>query len=241
MVHSVHRVPLSCFTHYLVCWSLPGPFLTRGFCAVMQHTLAYTFTEDSLNASASAPPSIHKGTIVQWAPIAVDQAFPLESQQRPDMYSNQLAVEQLMHWAERARIGGGKLYSWIYYFNDMDFIMPQPNWFNIEADIKLLAANGVRGVFAEGEGSYPVAEMDEMRSWLLASLSFDPSRNGTALMHEFLRGFYGEQAAPLVLQHMKIWTDAVLRSSPPGNCTDVIDAHVCPRKLDKHANATAPW
>eukprot|EP01043_Picozoa_sp_COSAG02_P069311 COSAG02_NODE_11821_length_1647_cov_2.703488_2_plen_195_part_00 len=194
-----------------------------------------------MNTSASAVPSINKGTIVQWAPIAVDQAFSLTSQRGPDMYSTQLAAEQLTHWAERARIGGGKLYSWIYYFNDKDFMMPQPNWFNIAPDIKLLAEQDVRGIFAEGEGSYPVAEMDEMRSWLLASLSFDPSRNGTALMYEFLRGFYGEHAAPLVLKHMEAWRDAVLESSPPGNCTDVIDAHICPRKLDKHANATALW
>ena len=41
-----------------------------------------------------------------------------------------------------------------------------------------------------------MAEMDEMRAWLLASLAFDPSRNGTALMHEFLRGFYGARPGP---------------------------------------------
>eukprot|EP01043_Picozoa_sp_COSAG02_P118846 COSAG02_NODE_55474_length_290_cov_1.031414_1_plen_52_part_10 len=41
-----------------------------GVGTVAQHTLAYTFTEDSLNGSASAVPSIGKGTIVQWAPIA---------------------------------------------------------------------------------------------------------------------------------------------------------------------------
>ena len=57
-------------------------------------------------------------------------------------------------------------------------------------------------------------------------------------MHEFLVGFYGNHAAPLVLRHMEAWRDAVLESSPAGACSDVIDAHICPRKLDKHANAT---
>ena len=63
------------------------------------HTLAYTFTEDSLNTSVktgldddrrqfihpSAPPAVGPNSIVQWAPIAVDQAYPLAAQHGPDM------------------------------------------------------------------------------------------------------------------------------------------------------------
>ena len=51
----------------------------------------------------------------------------------------------------------------------------------------------------------------------------------------------GEHGAPLVLQHMEVWRDAVLASSPSDECTEIIDAHPCPRKLTKIDNATALW
>ena len=215
--------------------------------------LAYTFTADSPNAhpfpspgpptppSPPTPVAIGKNQIVRWAPIAVDQAYPLSTQRQVGMYSAQLAAEQLAGWSEAAKSGGGKLYAWVYYFNERFWMMPQPNWFNIVPDINLLAQSGVRGIFAEGVGSYATVEMDEMRAWLLASLAFDPSRNGTALMHEFLVGFYGEHAAPLVMRHMQVWRDAVFDSSPSKNCHDSPGAHICPRKLTKIDNATALW
>jgi hypothetical protein len=102
---------------------------------------------------------VNKDMIVRWAPITVDQAFPLAKQKEVDMYSTQLATEQLKGWIAKAKGGGGKTYSWVYYFNEIDFLMPQPNWFNMVPDIELLAQSGIRGIFAEGEGSYPVAEM----------------------------------------------------------------------------------
>lgn len=84
--------------------------------------------------------------------------------------------------------------------------------------------------------------MNEMRAWLLAQLSFDPHRNGTALLLEFLDGFYGEKAAPFVLRHMEVWRDAVMDSKPPGGCHDIIDARLCPRKLTKYDTPqAAPW
>ena len=95
-----------------------------------------------------------KNAIARWAPIAVDQAYPLAAQRGPDMYNDQLAAQQLAGWAQKAKSGGGKVYAWIYYFNDRNWLMPQPNWFNIVPDIELLAQSGVRGIFAEGVGAW---------------------------------------------------------------------------------------
>ena len=119
--------------------------------------------------------------------------------------------------------------------------MPFPNYFNIESDIKLLHQHNVTGIFAEADQSYPTADLNELRAWLFANLAFDPSLNGTALMTEFLVGFYGRTGAPFVRKHMDIWRDAVLESTPPGKCTPAPGALICPRKLTKYQGPSAVW
>jgi hypothetical protein len=61
--------------------------------------------------------------------------------------------------------------------------------------------------------------MNELRAWLLASISFDPARNGTALIQEFLSGYYSAAAAPYVYRHMQIWQDSVIRHT---NATTIL-------------------
>ena len=36
-----------------------------------------------------------------------------------------------------------------------------------------------------------------MKAWVFAQMTFDASRNATALMEEFIDGFYSTEAAPL--------------------------------------------
>ena len=165
--------------------------------------LAYTFTED-----APSNISVGPGLITRWAPIDIDFAYPLSEQKHPGTYSSQTPDKQLAGWQEAAANGGGKVYSWVYYDNFADFLMPHPNWLVIGADIEFLASHGVRGVFAEATESYPTADMDELRAWVMAQKTFDPSRNSTALVHEFLTGFYGDSAAPLVWTYLTTFSQA---------------------------------
>ena len=86
--------------------------------------------------------------------------------------------------------GGSKLYTWIYYDNYHDLLMPHPMWRNVAPDIAFLASHGVRGVFAEGTGTYPSVEMVELKAWVFAQLTFDPRRNRCSLK-------YGGKLLPL--------------------------------------------
>ena len=61
----------------------------------------------------------------------------------------------------------------------------------------------------EGDTSTSTPDLHEMRIWMLARLYWDPLADADVLMHEFLDGFYGSEATPLLLQHMQLYTAAV--------------------------------
>jgi hypothetical protein len=201
--------------------------VARAYPNVSVDMLGYAFTED--------PPtniSVGPGLVPRYAPIDVDYAFPLAQQRAPGMYSAAKPPSQLAGWMAAVEAGGSKLYTWIYYDNYHDLLMPHPMWRNVAPDIAFLASHGVRGVFAEGTGTYPSVEMVELKAWVFAQLTFDPRRNATALTQEFLDGFYSPSAAPLVRRHMDAFTNAVLdMPTPPDNV----------KRLSKYGFPTEPW
>ena len=46
--------------------------------------------------------------------------------------------------------------------------------------------------------------MCELKDYLLGRMMFDPSRNASETIETFLRGYYGEAAAPHVLRYLEI-------------------------------------
>jgi hypothetical protein len=98
----------------------------------------------------------------------------------------------------------GRLYVWDYTTNFRNYIQPHPNWFTLGDNLRFFQRNNVRGVFSEGDFQSHGAEMAEMRSWVLAKLMWDPRQNDRALIDEFLRGYYGEKAAPPIRRYMDL-------------------------------------
>ena len=77
----------------------------------------------------------------------------------------------------------------------------------------------------EGSSNPPVAsDLCEMRAWVLAQLYWDASRDGRALVQEFLERQYTKQAAPLILQHMHAYTDEVDRTGAYVTASDPASA-----------------
>ena len=127
-----------------------------------------------------------------------------------------------------------------------DFLMPHPNWLIIGTDIEFLAQHDVRGIFAEATESYPTADMDEMRAWVMAQKTFDPRRNSTALVLEFVDGFYGTAAAPLVWTYLTAFSDAaraaggLTKYGGPTAAWVTVDAIMASAAALKRAVAEAP-
>ena len=88
-----------------------------------------------------------------------------------------------------------------------------PNWFKMVEDIQLYASLGVSGLDWEGNSAVATADLDAMRAWVCAQLSWDASRDGYSLIEEFLVNVYSKGAAGYIMQHMKAYTDEVDRQN----------------------------
>jgi hypothetical protein len=99
-----------------------------------------------------------------------------------------------------------KLSVWDYNVNFSHFLAPMPNMDVIADNIRFWVDNHAIGLLTQG-GYQSTSERDEMRSWVIAKLMWDPSRDVDALVNDFIEGHYGN-AAPMLKEY-----EALLASS----------------------------
>ena len=87
-----------------------------------------------------------------------------------------------------------RIWIWDYTINYAHFLQPFPNLLTLRTNIQYFAANGVRGVFEEGDYMNPGGELQELRSYLLARFLWNPGADFEATLTEFLDGYYGAAA-----------------------------------------------
>ena len=87
---------------------------------------------------------------------------------------------------------------WDYVVNFGSFVNPWPNLRHLGPNIRTLAANGVHGVFAQGNIFNTVSDAEELKSWVIAHMLWDPSQDSDALIAEFVDGYYGKAAKPVM-------------------------------------------
>jgi len=147
-------------------------------------TLAYWYTE--------APPlrvRPRPNVRIRLCPIGICTAHPFASCPRSAYF-----YRNLQAWAKITN----QLYIWHYNTNFTHYLLPFPDFDELAADIAHYRKLGVKGLFmqgayAEGGGG----EMAWLRSWVLARLLWDPSRDAMRLVDEFLEGVYGRAAGPM--------------------------------------------
>lgn len=156
-------------------------------------TLAYQYTRK--------PPKITQprdNVIVRLCSIECSFSKPLSDER------NQAFRDDIVGWAKRC----DRLYIWDYTTNFRHHIMPHPNLRVLAPNIKFFVEHSVKGIFEQGAYTTNGAEMAELRAWVLAQLLWDPSRDGPALINEFLDGYYGP-AGPHIREYLQTTHDAV--------------------------------
>ena len=106
---------------------------------------------------------------------------------------NKRFQEDLAGWAKLT----DNIAIWNYNVNFANYLVPCPNLFNLERNVRYFHANHARGLFMQAAGNTTGAEFSELRNYIICRLIWDPSRSGTALMEEFLRLHYGPAAPPI--------------------------------------------
>ncbi len=167
--------------------------IEQEFPNVALSTLAYQYTRK--------PPKITKprpNVIVQLCSIECSFCKPLADER------NKAFRDDIIGWSQISK----RLYIWDYTTNFRHYILPHPNLRVLGPNVKFFADHNVTGIFEQGAYTSYGAEMAELRAWVLAKLLWDPTRNGDALVNEFLSGYYGP-AAPSIKAYLKTMHDAV--------------------------------
>ena len=108
---------------------------------------------------------------------------------------------------------------WDYNVNFSHYLAPMPNMDVIADNVRFWVDNHAVGVMTQG-GYQSTTERDEMRSWVIAKLLWDPSRDAQALIDDFIAGHYGK-AAPMVAEYDRLLGQsgkdhAAALANPPG-------------------------
>ncbi|MEK7413472.1 MAG: DUF4838 domain-containing protein [Planctomycetota bacterium] len=92
---------------------------------------------------------------------------------------------------------------WHYSGNRDHYLMPNPDWFTFAPDVQFYCDNQVRGLFVQGTHVGSGTEFSPLRMWVWARAMANPRADGRALIAEFVNGYYGPAAQP-IMQYMDL-------------------------------------
>lgn len=114
--------------------------------------------------------------------------------------------QQLEGWAKACE----QLYIWDYSCNYAHYLLPFPNLFGLQDTLRHYRSQGVKGVFIQGNYSPGQSSgFSQLKIYAMARLLWDPDTDLPRLIERFVKGYYGEAAAPMVLQYLRLAQQAV--------------------------------
>ena len=84
-----------------------------------------------------------------------------------------------------------RLHIWDYVINYAHSICPFPNFYVLGPNIDFFIRNGVTGIYEEACYYTPGSELQELRTYVMAKLLWDPSYDTDKAIDEFCRGYWG--------------------------------------------------
>lgn len=109
------------------------------------------------------------------------------------------------------------LYIWDYVVTFTHYMLPLPNFQNLQSHIQAFRDHHAIGILEEGAYQSRGAELDEMRAWVLSKLLWNPECNVDSLIEDFTNGFYGA-AAPYIREYLAYEHTILRREGVHVNC-----------------------
>ncbi|MBO4288283.1 MAG: DUF4838 domain-containing protein [Kiritimatiellae bacterium] len=156
-------------------------------------TFAYQFTR---KAPTKTRP--RHNVVVRLCDIECDFARPLASPLPPRK------AEFAKDLADWQRVAGGNLFIWDYLANFKSYMMPHPNIGSIAPNIRLFAGNGAVGVFEQGDAICAAGSFATLRHYITSHLLWNPADDDQRLFQEFMEGYYGNSAAPILKKFIAV-------------------------------------
>ena len=116
-----------------------------------------------------------------------------------DCPQNKAFLNDLQGWAAIAP----HLYIWDYIVDFSQYLAPWPNFQVLAPNIRTFHENNVVGVYEESDYQAIGGEFEEMKSWVVDKLLWNPNQNTDSLVNIFTNGYYGK-SAPMVKSYYRL-------------------------------------
>lgn len=168
---------------------------------ILLHTFAYRY-------SKVAPLNIkpHKNVIVRLCNIECSWEKPLEelAAKSPGGEAS-IFLKNLNDWSHIC----DHLYIWDYAVNFSNYLQPFPNLYSLAENLRLFKAYNIKGVLEQGNFSYGgKGALDELKSYVVARLLWNPARDVDEEIDDFIAGYYG-----ICGEYMKAYIDLLHKSA----------------------------
>lgn len=112
---------------------------------------------------------------------------------------NEAFMNDMRGWAAIAP----HLFIWDYIVDYAQYVAPWPNFQVLAPNIRAFRDNKAIGIFEEAEYQSLGAEFEEMKSWVVSQLLWNPEQDTDSLVSIFINGFY-DKAAPRVMDYYRL-------------------------------------
>ena len=148
---------------------------------------AYTYTRKPTKTR------YRDNVLLELCSVEPDNAHPIVSAKCP---SSQAFRSQVDGWTQQTK----NVLVWSYVTDFNAFTTPFPNVLALQPDLQYYRDRGVRWVSPQGPYFGLGADLQELKSWLLAKWEWNPDIPLELLLDRFLNGHYGA-AAPFVREY----------------------------------------
>ncbi|MDR1937872.1 MAG: DUF4838 domain-containing protein [Tannerellaceae bacterium] len=128
----------------------------------------------------------------------------------PENPSGRSFLRSMEGWANIS----DNIFVWDYGINFDNYISPFPNFHILQPNMELFRKNKATMHFSQ-ISSIKGGDFSELRSYLVSKLLWNTSVDVDSVMQSFLKGYYGEAAAPFLYQYIKLREGALIGSKIP--------------------------
>ena len=103
------------------------------------------------------------------------------------------------------------IFAWDYIVNYMNTLSPFPNINTLKPNIQYFEDKKIKNLFIQGTG-YQKSEFNELKSYLVAKLLWNPNADAEKIKNEFVNAYYGN-AAPEIKEYIALMENVVKRTN----------------------------
>ena len=168
---------------------------------VLLHTFAYKHTVPAPKYAVA-----RDNVIVRLCSFTCqfNKPFEVTAKERPES-EDAVFVNALRDWKSHA----SQLYIWDYATNFHNYLQPFFHFHVMAENIRYFKREGIRGVLEQGNFAYGGgACMDDLKSYIIGRLLWNPDTDVDAEMQRFFTAFYGESAGVYMAEYVDLMEKA---------------------------------